>query len=77
MEIVKTEQVEAIKKDLEGNPPLKFDISRKERVFNAKLEFVEFELEGCLISRRTVTIPPELIGMAKMDQKTRAATPVF
>jgi hypothetical protein len=71
MEVVKVEAIEAVKKDLTDNPPLKFDISRKERVFNAKLEFVEFELEGCFISRHTVTIPPELVGMAKMDQKTR------
>ena len=68
---VKAEAIEAVKKDLHDNPPLKFDISRKERVFNAKLEFVEFELEGCFISRHTVTIPPELVGMAKMDEKTR------
>ncbi|MEN9581945.1 MAG: hypothetical protein RJA70_4954, partial [Pseudomonadota bacterium] len=71
LEIVKADAIEAVKKDLSGNPPLKFDISRKERVFNAKLEFVEFELEGCFISRHTVTIPPELVGMAKMDPKTR------
>jgi len=71
LEIVKADAIEAVKKDLSGNPPLKFDISRKERVFNAKLEFVEFELEGCFISRHTVTIPTELVGMAKMDQKTR------
>ena len=68
---VKAEAIEAVKKDLHDNPPLKFDISRKERVFNAKLEFVEFELEGCFISRHTVTIPPELVGMAKMDKATR------
>lgn len=71
LEIVKADAVEAVKKDLSANPPLRFDISRKERVFNAKLEFVEFELEGCFISRHTVTIPPELVGMAKMDVKTR------
>ncbi|MGE3310954.1 MAG: hypothetical protein AB7O66_13370 [Limisphaerales bacterium] len=71
LEVVRIEAIEAVKKDLTDNPPLKFDLSRKERVFNAKLEFVEFELEGCFISRHTVTIPPELVGMAKMDQKTR------
>jgi hypothetical protein len=70
-QVLNPAQIEAVKKDLHNNPPLKFDISRKERVFNSKLEFVEFELEGCFISRHTVTIPPELIGMAKMDQKTR------
>lgn len=71
LEIASADAIEAVKKDLSGNPPLKFDISRKERVFNAKLEFVEFELEGCFISRHAVTIPPQLVGMAKMDPKTR------
>lgn len=69
--IVRPQRIEELRKDLMENPPLKFDISRKERVFNAKLEFVEFEMEGCSISRHTVTIPPDLVGMAKMDDKTR------
>ncbi len=71
MNVVKAEKIEAVKKDLHDNPPLKFDVAQKERIFNAKLEFVEFELEGCMVSRHTVTIPPELVGMAKMDAKTR------
>jgi hypothetical protein len=69
--MVNAKQIEAVKKNLHDNPPLKFDISRKERFFNAKLEFVEFELGGCFVSRHTVTIPPELVGMAKMEKKTR------
>lgn len=71
LEAVAPKQVEAMRKDLAENPPLKFDVARTERVFNSKLEFVEFELEGCMVSRHTVTIPPELVGMAKMDAKTR------
>jgi hypothetical protein len=71
LEVVTPQRIEAVKSDIKENPPLKFDITRKERVFNAKLEFVEFELEGCFISRHTITIPPELVGMAKMDPKTR------
>ncbi|MDA1276711.1 MAG: hypothetical protein O2960_22055 [Verrucomicrobia bacterium] len=64
--------VEQVSTDLKANPPLKFDISRKERVFNAKLEFVEFELEGCFISRHTVAIPSDLVRLSKMDKKTRS-----
>jgi hypothetical protein len=72
LKVVPTQDVEAVKKDLKDNPPLKFDISRKERVFNARLEFVEFELEGCFISRHTVTIPPDLLRITRMDKETRA-----
>ena len=72
LKVVKAAEIETVKKDLHDNPPLKFDISRKERVFNAKLEFVEFELEGCFISSHTVPIPPELIGLAKKDPQTRS-----
>lgn len=72
LHIVPAQDVQAVKKDLKDNPPLKFDISRKERVFNAKLEFVEFEVEGCSISRHTVTIPQELLRITRMDKKTRA-----
>lgn len=71
LNIVNPAAIAEVKNDLRENPPLKFDVSRKERVFNAKLEFVELELEGCFVSRHTVTIPAELVGMVRMDKKTR------
>jgi hypothetical protein len=39
-------------------------------VFNARFEFVEFELRGLAISRKTVPIPSDLMGLAR-DAKTR------
>jgi len=54
--------------DLVRNPPLKFDIARKVRVFNAQIEFVEFELHNHMISKRKVKIPSDLLGLAK-DEK--------
>lgn len=65
------QKVNSIEADLKENPPQKFNIARIQRVFNAKLEFVEFELEGCYISRHTVQIPAELVGLAQKDQATR------
>jgi len=56
--------------DLVRNPPQKFDIARKVRVFNAQIEFVEFKLQGHMIARRTVNIPSDLLGLAK-DEKTQ------
>ena len=51
--------------DLDANPPVKFDLARKVRVFNARFEFVEFELHGLFLSRKRVAIPSDLMGLAK------------
>lgn len=50
------------------NPPVKFDLARKVRVFNARFEFVEFELHGLFLARKRVRIPPDLLGLAKQPQ---------
>jgi len=54
--------------DLVRNPPMKFDIARKVRVFNSQIEFVEFELRGHQIGKRKVNIPSDLLGLAKDDR---------
>lgn len=51
--------------ELAANPPVKFDISQKVRVFNARFEFVEFELNGCSIAQKTVPIPSDLVGLGR------------
>jgi hypothetical protein len=56
--------------DLVRNPPMKFDIARKVRVFNSQIEFVEFEIRGHQIGKRKVNIPSDLLGLAK-DDKTK------
>jgi hypothetical protein len=58
-------------KDLNANPPVKFDLARKVRVFNARFEFVEFELHGLSLSRKRVPIPPDLMGFAKDPKAQR------
>jgi len=63
------DQVESVKNDLEANPPQKFDLARKVRVFNSFIEFVELEVLGTEVSRRTVTIPSHLLAVA--DARTR------
>lgn len=55
--------------DLKAIPPQSFDLARALRVFTSRLEFVEFRLEGCLPTRRTLTIPSELVGLA--DEETK------
>lgn len=58
-----------VKSDLAGNPPLKFDLTRKVRVFNSFIEFAELEVRGTEVARRTVAIPSYLLAVA--DAKTR------
>jgi hypothetical protein len=58
--------------DLNANPPVKFDLARKVRVFNARFEFVEFELHGLSLSRKRVPIPSDLMGLVK-DSKVGSA----
>jgi len=62
--------IAAVSKDLKQNPPQKFEIAQAVRVFNAKFEFVEFELIGTQIERKTIQIPPELMGLAR-DEHTK------
>ena len=57
--------VQKTTQDLDANPPVKFDLARKVRVFNARFEFVEFKLHGLFLSRKRVAIPSDLMGLAK------------
>jgi hypothetical protein len=68
---VKKPDVSAAKDDLKLNPPRKFDLTRLERVFNYKLEFVEFSLEHYQLNTRSVPLPPELLGLADEGLRKR------
>jgi hypothetical protein len=57
--------VENTRQNLTANPPVKFDLARKVHVFNARFEFVEFELRGLSLSRKRVPIPSDLMGLAR------------
>lgn len=59
---------EAIAADLQANPPVKFDLARKVRVFNSRFQFVELEMTGCFISKKKVPIPSSLMGLASDAQ---------
>jgi len=64
-------EINAAKADLKLNPPRKFDLTRLERVFNYKLEFVEFSLEHYQLNTRSVPLPPELLGLADEGLRKR------
>ena len=60
----KAPDIAAVKKDLEVNPPQQFDVSQKVRVFNSRIQYVDFNFTGYQLSRKEVTIPPTLLGLA-------------
>jgi hypothetical protein len=61
----KTPDIKKVKEDLERNPPKKFDVSRAERVFNSRIQYVEFTFEEYRLSQKTVPIPPSLMGITE------------
>lgn len=65
---LKLEDVAKTRADLETNPPIKFDVARKVTIFNSAIEFVEFNLHGAAISRKTVPIPADLMGFARQPE---------
>lgn len=56
--------------NLRNDPPLKFDVTQKIRVFNTLFEFVELEMNGMSLDKKKVNIPSELLGLAG-DQEDR------
>jgi len=62
---IELKDIQKTEYDLKTNPPVKFDLARKVRVFISKFQFVEFEMSGCYISRKKVPISSDLVGLAK------------
>jgi hypothetical protein len=69
-ELLSAEDADAVRGDLADNPPQKFDIARRMRVFNAYYEFAELELTGIHIDRKQIRVPEHLLGVT--DERTRA-----
>lgn len=63
------DDLDAVRVDLEANPPQKFDLARIVNTFNAYIEFVELEVRGTEVARHLVTIPSHL--MAVVPARTR------
>jgi hypothetical protein len=65
------ELIEETKADLKENPPRQFDLVRLERVFNYRLEFVEFSVAQFRLNTRSVSLPAELLGLAEQNLQDR------
>lgn len=61
--------IKEVKQDLEKCPPQPFNLTRRLRVFTAHIQFVELRLTGCMVGRRSIRIPSDLIGLT--DETTR------
>lgn len=61
--------IEVVSKDLEKTPPRRVDLSRIARVYQARVQFVELRLLGCMLGRKMITVPPHLVSPA--DEATR------
>jgi hypothetical protein len=61
---IQQDQLDRAEADLKNNPPAKFDLARRIKVFTSQFQFVELEMEGCYISRKRVPIPSTLMGLA-------------
>jgi len=68
LDSVDAAKIEEVCKNLTSNPPVAFDLARKVRVFTTRFQFVEFEMTGCSISRKKVTVPSSLMGLAQDAQ---------
>jgi hypothetical protein len=57
-------KVQAMQKDLKGNPPKPFDITRRMNVFTSKVQYVEFSVSNYRLTTRQIPLPPELVDVA-------------
>ena len=64
------ERISETGQNLRNDPPLRFDVTQKIRVFNTLFEFVELEMNGMSLGKKKVNIPSELLGLAG-DQEDR------
>lgn len=57
---ISDEEFAAVGKRLEEAPPVRFDIARQVRIFNAYLQYVELKLSGAAIQRHRLAIPSSI-----------------
>lgn len=53
-------EIQEVERRLTEAPPVRFDVSRQVRVFNAYLQYVELSLTGAAIQRHRLAIPPSI-----------------
>jgi len=66
--VVKAEALAAVKKDLEEVPPKQYSVARIERVFNSRIQYVEFKLNKYKLSSMIAPIPTDLMGFQDSEE---------
>lgn len=67
VETIQQQSIDQVKENLRQNPPLPRQSLEFVKVFDAHFQFVELELKGTAIERKTVPIPAELLGLTTDD----------
>lgn len=57
---VDDEKFKHVEASLKDAPPVKFDVERQVRVYEAYLQYVELKLTGAAIQHRKITVPPSI-----------------
>lgn len=71
LDVASERVIEETKADLKENPPRQFDLARLERVFNYKLEFVEFSISHYKLNTRSVPLSAALLGLTDANLQQR------
>ena len=66
-EPVSEEQFARMDESLQEAPPVRFDLARQVRVFNAYLQYVELKLTGAAIQRHRLAIPPSILKLGNSE----------
>ena len=66
--VVEAEALAAMKKDLEEVPPKQYSVARIERVFNSRIQYVEFKLNKYKLSSMIAPIPADLMGLQDNEE---------
>jgi hypothetical protein len=67
LEAVQPAEVEKVATDLKDNPPKTFDLARAVYVYNAAIQFAEFEVTGCRLSGHKAKLPTQLIKVVRKN----------
>jgi hypothetical protein len=63
--------VQAMQANLQANPPMPFDITRKMNVFSSRMQYVEFSVSNYQLTTRQIALPSELSDVVDEDLKSR------
>ena len=69
-----SQQFEAVKKEINKNPPTHPDLQRKIQVYTAKIQFLEMEFEGANLQVKKIIIPPEAMPFKDKEIKKAIET---